>query len=297
MSGAAWALLAGAGFGIFQTINRIALRQMGVYLSTFLQLVVSTAVLASIAWLTTDVRRVGHAPPAALAYFAAGAFVHFFVGWTLLNAGQKRIGAARTSPLISTSPLFATAIAAVALRELPSLPALAGIAVTVAGVYVISVEQPAAAARATPAPADRTGVLYGLAASLCWAVSPVFVRHGLAGLPSPLLGLTLGLVPCVIAYAVGMLWRREEFDGARRSEALYYKVVAGALVGLSQWARWIALDLAPVGVVLALSQISVPLVLVLSPLVGNRHGESVTPRLWAGAALTVAGVLLLIVTQ
>lgn len=296
MNGAAWALLAGAGFGIFQTINRIALRQMGVYLSTFLQLVVSTAVLAAMAWRTTDVRRVWDTPPAALASFAAAAFVHFFLGWTLLNASQKRIGAARTSPLISTSPLFATAIAAAALRELPSLPALAGIAATVAGVYVISVAQPPAAARAAPTRADRTGVLCGLAASLCWAVSPVFVRRGLAGLPSPLLGLTLGLVPCVVAYAVGMLWRREEF-GALRSEALSYKVVAGAVVGLSQWARWVALDLAPVGVVLALSQISVPLVLVLSPLLGNRHDEFVTPRLWAGAALTVVGVLVLIVTR
>ncbi|MDR7555249.1 MAG: DMT family transporter [Armatimonadota bacterium] len=325
MSGALWALLAGLGFGTFQTINRIAVRRMSVYVSTFLQLVVSTAVLAAIAWATTDVRRVWHAPRAAVVQFAIGAFVHFVVGWTLLNASQKRIGAARTSPLISTSPLFATAIAAAVLRELPSPPALAGIAVTVAGVCAIAGEQPAEASAATPdvpptgpgttvpaaaaAPGaaavhdtrasrtGRTGVLYGLGASLCWAISPVFVRRGLAGLPSPLLGLTLGLVPCVVAYAVGMLARREEVRAVLHSTAFAVKVAAGALVGLSQWARWIALDLAPVGVVLALSQISVPLVLVLSRLLGERHGEAVSGRLWLGAGATVAGVLLLVLAS
>jgi drug/metabolite transporter (DMT)-like permease len=322
MSGALWALLAGTGFGTFQTINRIAVRRMGVYLSTFLQLAASAAVLAAIAGATTDVHRIWRAPHGALVQFAIGAFVHFVVGWTLLNASQKRIGAARTSPLISTSPLFATAIAAVALRELPSPPALAGIAVTVVGVYAITTERPAAApdaADATPAAAPptapaaapaaearragrgapaqrrgRTGVLYGLGASFCWAISPVFVRRGLADLPSPLLGLTLGLVPCVVAYGAGMLWRRQELRGVLRSRAFAVKVVAGALAGLSQWARWIALDLAPVGVVLALSQISVPLVLVLSRLLGERGGEVVPGRLWWGAGTTVAGVLLLV---
>ncbi|MCL6551801.1 MAG: DMT family transporter, partial [Firmicutes bacterium] len=149
MSGAAWALLAGAGFGTFQTINRIAVRRMSVYMSTFLQLAVSAAVLTAIAWATADVRRVWEAPRAALVHFGAGAFVHFVMGWTLLNASQKQIGAARTSPLVSTSPLFATAIAAIALRERPSPAALAGIAVTVAGVYAISTEP--AAAPVTPA--------------------------------------------------------------------------------------------------------------------------------------------------
>ncbi|MCL6551883.1 MAG: hypothetical protein K6W08_01990, partial [Firmicutes bacterium] len=151
------------------------------------------------------------------------------------------------------------------------------------------------APRRASAPAQgRIGVVYGLGASLCWAISPVFVRHGLAGLPSPLLGLTLGLVPCVLAYAVGLPWRRAELHGVVRSRAFAVKIAAGALAGLSQWARWIALDLAPVGVVLALSQISVPVVLALSRLLGERHGEAVSGRLWLGASATVAGVLLLV---
>jgi hypothetical protein len=36
-------------------------------------------------------------------------------------------------------------------------------------------------------------------------------------------------------------------------------------------------------------------VLIASPLMAGRHAEHVTPRVWAGAALVVAGSLLLIV--
>ncbi len=66
------------------------------------------------------------------------------------------------------------------------------------------------------------------------------------------------------------------------------------MVGLSTWARWIALDLAPVGVVLALGRLSMPLVLLLAPVLIGAHLEQVTPRIWLGAALIVVGSLLLI---
>ena len=46
MSGQLWALIAGVGFGTFQASNRRAAQRLDVYLSTFLQLIVSAVVLA-----------------------------------------------------------------------------------------------------------------------------------------------------------------------------------------------------------------------------------------------------------
>jgi uncharacterized membrane protein len=46
--------------------------------------------------------------------------------------------------------------------------------------------------------------------------------------------------------------------------------------------------------VLALALVSVPIVLFLSPLLVGRHLERVTPKVWIGAALVVAGALTLI---
>lgn len=148
---------------------------------------------------------------------------------------------------------------------------------------------------ATIAGAGWRAALFGLGAALCWSISPIFIRNGLEGLASPLLGVTTGMIVCVAAYGLALLFRRGQ---SRKTpiprDALLFQVVAGALVGLSTWARWIALDLAPVGVVLALGRLSVPVVILLAPLLVGQHLERVTARVWLGAALIVGGSLLLI---
>ena len=302
MTGALWALLAGGGFGLFQALNRRAIQGMDVYTSTFLQLLVSTVVLAAVSLVTQDLGLLRTAPPLALFYFGLAGFVHFFAGWTLLNASQKRIGAARTSPLIGTTPLFGTIIAALALREIPGALALGGILLTVAGVYTISSARAVApegitvadADMVTTSPPDWRGIALGLATALCWAISPIFIRHGLRAVPSPLIGVTVGLAASAAAYGGG-LWVRQRRTPPRVSrEALQFKLAAGVLVGLATWARWVALALAPVAVVLALASVSVPTTILLAPLVAGAHVEQVTPRLWRGAILVVAGSVVLV---
>ena len=137
--------------------------------------------------------------------------------------------------------------------------------------------------------------LFGLGAALCWSISPIFIRNGLEGLASPLLGVTVGMAACVVAYGLALLMKRGQSRGTPiPRDALFFQLVAGVLVGLSTWARWIALDLAPVGVVLALGRLSVPVVILLAPLLVGQHLERVTARIWLGAALIVGGSLLLI---
>lgn len=137
--------------------------------------------------------------------------------------------------------------------------------------------------------------LFGLGTALCFAISPIFIRNGLKGLPSPLLGVTIGMVTCVIAYGLTLLLLHGRPRGTPVPlNVLLLQFAAGGLVGLSTWARWIALDLAPVAVVLALGRINVPVVILLSPLLIGRKLERVTARVWVGAALIVSGSLLLI---
>ncbi len=295
MSGTWWAILAGVGFGLFQTVNRRALDGMDVYLATFLQLLVSALVLIVISLATQDMRLLLTASPSALINFALGGFVHFFVGWTFMNASQKRIGAARTSPLIGTTPLFAAIIAAFTLSEFPDLLSWVAMGLIVAGVYLTS-KQPENPG--TDQKAQRTGLWQsswpGLSAALCWAISPIFIRFGLQDLPSPLFGVTVGLTASALGYGLVLLWQRQRGSGnATSGEALFFKLVAGLLVGLSTWARWIALDLAPVAIVLALTMVSTPVVIVLSPLVSGRHIERITPELWLGAGMVIGGALML----
>lgn len=298
MSGAVWALAAGAGFGLFQALNRQAVRGMDVYVATFVQLLVSSVVLIAISLFTENLGLISSAPIAAILSFMAAGFLHFLIGWTLLNASQKRIGAARTSPLIATVPLFGALVAAVTIHEFPTWLELVGIGVIVLGAYLVSREghDPATASK----PEQRHTAIFqtswmGLAAAFFWALSPVFIRIGLQGLPSPMLGVTIGVTASTIGYAVILLWQRERWSRVPiTTEAWTFKLVAGLLVGLSTWMRWVALDLAPIAVVLALTMISSPLVILLAPWISGKHLERVTAMLWAGTGLILGGALLLV---
>jgi uncharacterized membrane protein len=291
MSGELWALLAGTGFGLFQTVNRRAVQGMDVYFATFIQLVVSAFVLAGIALFTENVNILFTAPLTAILNFALAGFFHFFIGWTFLNASQKKIGAARTSPLIGTTPLFATVIAALTLREFPSFWVLFGILLIVIGAYVISEKS---GGTDHPIETGWRNAWLGLSAALCWAISPIFIRAGLKELPSPLLGVTVGAAASALGYGIILLWQKlQGMKLEATNDAWLFKIMAGILVGLSTWMRWIALDLAPVAVVLAISMVSTPVVILLSPYVAGKHLERVTVTLWMGAVLILGGALLL----
>jgi uncharacterized membrane protein len=292
MSGELWAMLAGTGFGLFQTVNRRAVQGMDVYFATFIQLVVSAFMLAGIALFTENVNILFAAPLTAILNFALAGFFHFFIGWTFLNASQKKIGAARTSPLIGTTPLFASAIAALTLREFPSFWVLFGIVLIVIGAYVIS--EKSGGTDSHPIETGWRSAWLGLSAALCWAISPIFIRAGLKQLPSPLLGVTVGAAVSALGYGIVMLGQKlRGMKLQATNDAWFFKILAGILVGISTWMRWIALDLAPVAVVLAISMISTPVVILLSPYVAGKHLERVTVTLWIGAILILGGALLL----
>lgn len=289
MSGAAWAALSGAGFGLFQALNAQAIRDTrSVYASTFLQLLVAAAILALAALATEDISELGDSSLWGLAAFSLAGLVHFFVGWTTLNFSQARIGAARSSPLLSTAPVFGLVFAAVLLSEVPGWAAFPGIALTIAGAYLIS--DPGGGQRARLRDSG-----FALATACAWALSPILTVEGLEELDSPLLGVTLGMFAAAFAYGALLAISRTSVRGAFASrDALNLKLLAGVVVALATWGRWISLDDTAVGVVLALQLLSVPVVLVLAPIISGRHVEIVNAKIWAGAALVIAGSLVLI---
>jgi drug/metabolite transporter (DMT)-like permease len=295
MTGPTLAAAAGLGFGVFQTLNRRAVGGMNdAYLATFLQLVVALGVLVVASLATEDVGLLTEATTVSLVWFSAAGLVHFFLGWTLLNMSQMRIGAARTSPLLATNPVFGAAIAAVWLSETPGLVAWIGIALVLTGAFLVSLERVAE----TGWGVDWRDTAPGLATALAWSISPLFIKEGLDGLSSPLLGLTLGMLVAVVFYAAALPLRPRAAGAAIGSwDALFFKLLAGVMVGLSVWARWVSLDYTAVAVVLALGLLSVPVVLTLSPVLMGRHVERVNAQIWAGAALVVAGGLVLVLVR
>lgn len=138
MTGFAWAILSGLGFGFFQIFNRRAGRRLHAYQATFLLLLTSSVILVLASFGFEDFSLLAAAPPAAFINFALAALVHFFLGWTLLTISQNEVGAARTGALVGTSPLFGTLIGFLFLGEYLNLLTIAGILLVVAGVYLVS---------------------------------------------------------------------------------------------------------------------------------------------------------------
>jgi drug/metabolite transporter (DMT)-like permease len=289
VSGALWATASGIGFGLFQSLNRRAIRGIDDPLvSTFLQLGVGTVVLVAASLATEDLRRFSEASADSIVLFALAGLVHFGLGWSFLNLSQARIGAARTAPLITLTPLFGIALAALTLGEVPSGGALAAIVPIVAGAWLV-------AGRGRGVKVQR-GSGFAFATAFMWALSAVITVEALEGFDSPLLGVTLGMLAATAGMGAGLAARGSlRAVRAIAHEALALKMLAGVIVALATWSRLIALDEAEVGVVLALNLVGVPIVLVLAPLMVGRHLEQVTARVWAGAALVIAGSLALIV--
>lgn len=137
--------------------------------------------------------------------------------------------------------------------------------------------------------------LPGLGIALNFSISAILVRNGLEAFPSPLLGVTVGILAALLAYGAWMLWirSRRTFHPLNQT-AWIFQILAGVLIGLGTWARYIATDLTEVGVVLALGRINTPLVLLLSPLFFGRKQEPVTVKVWVGAGLIILGSVVLV---
>lgn len=134
----------------------------------------------------------------------------------------------------------------------------------------------------------------GLGTALAWAFSPIFIRAGLDQLPSPVIGVAVGLSANVLVYGVLLWLRRSTWRGQSiPRSALYWQLAAAIFVALGTWARWIAVDLVPVGVVSAIERLSVPVVIVLSLLMLDQGHERVNRNVWIGAAMIVAGAIIL----
>jgi drug/metabolite transporter (DMT)-like permease len=292
VSGVLWATAAGIGFGLFQSVNRRALRDIeDPYVSTFLQLGAATAVLVAATLVSEDLGQLADASGWAIALFALVGVSHFVLGWLFLNVSQMRIGASRTAPLITLTPLFGIALAAVTLGELPTVAVLAAIVPVMVGAWVL-------ASRGSGGVAIEPDSIFAFGTAFMWALSAVLTVEALEGLDSPLLGVTLGLL-AASATLGGFLAARGSLGSIRTiaRNALGLKLFAAMLVAFATWFRLLALDETDVAVVLATNLVAVPITLVLAPIMVGRHLEEADARVWFGSALVVAGVLALIALE
>jgi drug/metabolite transporter (DMT)-like permease len=146
-----------------------------------------------------------------------------------------------------------------------------------------------------------TGYLFGVLTAVCWAISPIFIRKGLDGLPSPLWGVLVGLTSATSLYLLSLIVRRQAWPWGQWDRtvkvAIGFQALAGALSALGQIGRTMAIDLAPVVVAIPLTQTTSLFTLIFAPLLLGRKVERVTFKLALGAVCVVIGSALVIFGQ
>ena len=232
---------------------------------------------------------------------AVGAFVGAGLAGSLFGRlcqfrAVETIGASRSAPVIASTALFSTVLAVLFLGETLTLAHALGIVLIVAGVAYISWET---ANEEAEVPLREVGIslLIPLGAAVFFAIEPVFISWGLADGTPVIAGFGIKVVAASVGFLVALsLTGSLPEPGDLVGPSLTWYVAAGVASTLALGAYFLALEIAPVVVVVPIIQVSPLAVLVLSYLFLPRGLERVTWDLAVAASVVVAGAVVVSVS-
>lgn len=280
MAGWVWALIAGVSFGISQLSNRGLNREIDALRATAAMV---TALLGFVTVATVITGEISALPDItldAVFWFAAAGLMHFLAGWTIFAFSQQKIGPSRTASILSVNPVMAAVIAWLLLSETLRPVTWVGVLAVTAGVAVVTSGRLSSGHWTNPSLA--------LLATLCFSISPIFIRWGLDDFDHPLLGLTVGMAITVPAMHGSSRLLTGQWVSVPRGIRRWL-LSGGLTAAIALTAQWTAFALIPVGVAISLQQLSTPVVLFVGPLLLSAPAERATPRLVFGTALVVTG--------
>ncbi|HEX9787943.1 MAG TPA: DMT family transporter, partial [Candidatus Binatia bacterium] len=159
----------------------------------------------------------------AVGYFIAGGIFAPAIGQTLGYIGMERIGVARSSPIVNTSPIFSSILAVLFLGEVWVLQNIVGTCLVILGVVVLSSRNTA------DGEWRMKDVIYPVLAAVAFGISTTLRKTGLTAVPQPLLGaaVTLGTAFVVLLIIIQFRGGQRELKLNRQSGAW---LVGAALV-------------------------------------------------------------------
>lgn len=235
-------------------------------------------------------------PAVVLAFVCAGLAGSLF-GRLCQFRAVETIGASRAAPVIASTALFSAAVAVAVLGETLTASHGVGIVLVVGGVSYIS--WTTATDPADPRPVREVGLSLALPvlAALFFAVEPVFISWGLAAGAPVVAGLAIEVVAAAIGF-FGYLAFTGDLPTANRlaGPSLRWYVGGGIASTVALLAYFLALEVAPVVVVVPIVQVSPLVVLALSAAFLPRGVERVTWDLAVAAAVVVVGAVVVSVS-
>lgn len=229
--------------------------------------------------------------------FAAAGLLGTLLGRAFMYSSIQRIGASRTAPIVASQALIATVFGVVFLGESLTAAHGVGVVLIVIGVAVIAWETSNGRAKTESRRELLVGLLLPLGAAFAYAGEPIFANYGFAeGTPAPA-GLAVKTVAASLGFTLYLGWHDALPDRAvlwsRNTRWFVYAGLANTLFLLGYY---LALEIAPVNVVVPIYMTNTLFVVVLSAVFMPRRLERVTARIAAAATVVVVGVLVVTVS-
>ena len=199
--------------------------------------------------------------------------------------GIRTMGSAITSTIVNTTPMFSTALAMVVLEERPGPLVLAGVALIVGGLVIISWE-------GSERSWKRTELIFPFLAAGLFAMKDVTVRWGLGGSGSPILAAGIAAFTSTVEIWLINRYVHKETFLLPPKHVIHWFVSSGLFTGGSFLFMFLALSMERVSIIAPLVNSYAVFVLLLTPLIA-RQIERVNLRKTAGTVLVVAGIFLI----
>lgn len=222
----------------------------------------------------------------------ASAVIGLALGDLAYFASLRRLGPRLALLLTPLTPVFAVAAGLVLLREVPRPMALAGMAVTLAGIVWVAAERGAGAA--VGGREGLEGLLFGVVGAACQGIGLALAKLGMAGELSPLAAAWVRM-----AVAVVVTWgvlagagRLGTLALGRAARTAWPWVIAGAACGpfLGMWLSLVSARHTQVGIASTLMS-TMPVLIIPLVMVTERYRPTI--RAVLGALVTVIGVAML----
>ncbi|WP_323192263.1 EamA family transporter [Halostella sp. PRR32] len=226
----------------------------------------------------------------AIAAFAAAGLSGSLFARIFSFSSIQRIGANRTSPIVSANALFATLLAVLVLGESLTPFHLVGVVLIVAGIAVISYQTEESMALEVSRRDLTLLMTLPILAAVFLGIEPIFVSIALAEGGSILPGSAIVVTTAFAGFAVytGVTSGLPSPSIAREPYAKWY-LGAGVATTLGLVAAFSALETAPVVIAVPLIQTSPLIVVGLSSVFLSSKLEEVTPLIVVSTVMIIVG--------
>lgn len=292
MSAVALALVSGLGFGSAAIFARMGMQGVSPMSSTFISVSVSfvPSLVLALAFAFSEMKAL---PPIAVVWFLALGAINFLGGRSLSFQAIDRIGAARASAILATAAVFAAVFAITLTGERPHVVVLLGTLVVVAGLATALGKT--ILGRGHRGKLAPIGYLAALGAAACYGGTNVFAKELIEEFGSPLMISAISLF-----FGIVLLWPLAAKNAAQSllqskgdPKFVLFTALSGLAAATGVICLFYALQRAEVSVVSPIVAANPLVTLLLAQLFISRL-EDLTRWLFLGTAVTVTGVVLVV---